>query len=406
MILYLEPFGGLAGDMLLAALLDLADERFRLEDLQAFAERILPGECRLALREVRRGGFRARLLEVATPESSAATERHLAELLELLECAGLAPRARAVAGGVLRRLAAAEAAVHGLSIDEVHFHEVGAVDTLIDVGGAALALERLGIERVLASVPYAGGGTLTCAHGELPVPAPGAAECLRGLPVRHGPGGERITPTGAALLAELVAEFEPACTFTVVEQGYGAGQRDPAQGPPNLVRVSLCRAESARGAPPATVWQLECNLDDATGEEIAFLLRELRAAGALDAWTVPIQMKKERPGAIVCALARPADRAALETVVFAHSPTLGVRWGARERTECGRSELTLEIEGRPVRIKVRRRPSGELEALDCSPEHEDLAELARSSGRSIRSLERQAIEQALAELARRVSEPH
>ncbi len=401
MILHLEPFGGLAGDMLLAALLDLSDERFTLADLRSLAEALVPGECRLSLREVRRGGLRARSLEVTTEESARPPERHLADLLALLEACPLAPLPRARAERVLRRLAEAEATVHALPVEEVHFHEVGAVDTLVDVCGAALALERLGIERVLSSAPFVGGGTVTCAHGELPVPAPGAAECLRGIPVRRGAGGERVTPTGAALLAELVDAFDPVETLTVFRQGYGAGQRDPPEGPPNLLRVSLCEPASARPEGQRTaVWQLECNLDDATGEEIAFLLQALRAEGALDAWSLPAQMKKDRPGSIVCALVRPADRLRLERIVFAHSPTLGVRWSERERTECAREEILVELEGRRVRVKVRRRASGELGALDLSPEHDDLAELARASGRPLRALERQAVELAMASLRR------
>src|SRR5262245_9014679 len=198
--------------MLLAGLLDL-DAGFDLRDLEELARALVPGECTLTVSEVERGGFRARALDVHTAESHHAPHRHLPELVELLGRATLSPAARACATRVLERLALAEAAVHGLPVEEVHFHEVGAVDTLIDVAGAALALERLGVRRVLATTPYVGGGTVRCAHGELPVPAPGTAELLRGIPVRRGPGGERLTPTGAALLAELVEEWSPTQTL-------------------------------------------------------------------------------------------------------------------------------------------------------------------------------------------------
>jgi hypothetical protein len=400
-ILLLEPFGGLAGDMLLAALLDLDDQRLRLADLAELADSLVPGACTLRLGTVERGGFRARALEVRTPESARPPERHLSDLLALVEASSLSPSARARSARVLERLARAEARVHGVALEDVHFHEVGAVDTLVDVCGAALALERLGVERVLASTPYVGGGTVTCAHGVLPVPAPGAAELLQGIPVQRGPGGERVTPTGAALLRELVDEFEPEQGLTVLASGYGAGQRDPELGPPNLLRASLCDARP--GPQRARVLQLECNLDDATGEELAFLLGELRTAGALDAWAVPVQMKKERPGAIVSALCRPAGRAALERVLFAHSPALGLRWSACERTECEREELTIQLEGRPVRVKRRLAPGASRGSppgpLDLSPEHEDLAALARETGRPLRALEGAAIAQALARLA-------
>jgi hypothetical protein len=282
----------------------------------------------------------------------------------------------------------------------VHFHEVGAVDTLIDVCGAALALERLGVERVLATTPYVGGGTVRCAHGELPVPAPGTAELLRGIPVRRGPGGERVTPTGAALLAELVERYEPEEALVVERTGLGGGQREPELGPPNFVRVSLCRAAESPSGGRHEVWQLECNLDDATGEELAFLADELRSAGALDAWSVPVQMKKGRPGAMVQALARPGEREALERVLFRHTPALGVRWLRSERTELEREELVIELHGARVRVKRRRWQEGEPSALDLSPEHEDLAALARAIGRDLRSLEREAIERARGQLAR------
>jgi uncharacterized protein (TIGR00299 family) protein len=278
-------------------------------------------------------------------------------------------------------------------VEEVHFHEVGAVDTLIDVCGAVLALERLGVRRAYGTTPYVGGGCVQAAHGELPVPAPGTAELLRGMPQRRGPGGERVTPTGAAWLAELV-DFGPVPGLIVERQGYGAGQRDPEEGPPNLVRISLCR--SARHAEQRSeLWQLECNLDDVTGEELGFLGGVLRQAGALDVWTVPVQMKKDRPGVVLQALCRPEQRPEIERLVFAHTPTLGLRWLPCERTECAREELTVELEGARVRVKLRRRPTGELAREDLSAEHEDLAGLARATGRGLRTLEQAALEVAL-----------
>ena len=225
--LYIEPFGGMAGDMLLAALLDLRQPAFDLEALRSLAGALVPGECRLALEEVKRGSLRALALEVRTPESERAPERHLSDLLEMVDGSPLGAEARARASAVLRRLAEAEARVHGVPVERVHFHEVGAVDTLIDVCGAALALERLEVERVVASTPYVGDGIVRCAHGEMPVPAPGTAALLRGLSARHGPGGERLTPTGAALLAELVDAFDPEESLRAEATGYGAGARDP-----------------------------------------------------------------------------------------------------------------------------------------------------------------------------------
>ncbi|MSR63279.1 MAG: nickel pincer cofactor biosynthesis protein LarC [Planctomycetes bacterium] len=398
MILFIEPSGGLAGDMFLAALLDLEDPRFTLPDLEVLARALVPESLRLVCATAERGGFRVRTLDVRTDESEDPPHRHLAELLERLEASPLSAAARARAGRILRRLAEAEARVHGVDVEEVHFHEVGAIDTLIDVGGAALALERLGIERVLATTPYVGGGTVRCAHGELPVPAPGTAELLRGLPQRRGPGGERVTPTGAALLAELVERFEPEEALIVERAGLGGGQRDPEEGPANFVRVSLCTAPRGAEGARRAVDQLECNLDDASGEELGFLVEELRAAGALDAWIVAVQMKKGRPGSMLQALCRPAGRAALEGVLFAHSPTLGLRWIRCERVELEREAFALELHGQSVRMKLRRRAGEPMSDLDLSAEHDDLARLARATGRDLRSLEREALAAARARL--------
>ena len=390
--LYLEPFGGMAGDMLLAALLDLEQASFTLDHLRELAEALVPGACTLAREEVRAGAFRASRLHLRTPEGDHPPTRHLADLLALVGKSPLDARGKGTAGAVLGRLARAEARVHGVGIEEVHFHEVGAVDTLVDVCGAIHALDLLGVDEVRASVPYLGGGQIAGAHGTMPVPAPGTAEILRGLPGRHGEGGERVTPTGAALLAELATEVGGTFAFTPRAIGYGTGTRECTTGPPNLLRVQL--GDRLGGAPGRrTAHLLECNLDDTTGEEVGFLLGALRGAGALEAWSAAVQMKKDRPGVVVSALCRAETRAALEAVVFLHSPSLGVRWSETERTECGREllevELAGEFAGRVVRVKRRLRPGGGSPAsgFDLSPEYDDLALLARETGRSLRELE-------------------
>ena len=398
-ILYLEPFGGMAGDMLLAALLDLDHDAFGIDDLRDLAASLVPGECTLEREEVHRGAFRATLLRVETAESAHPPCRHLGDHLALLEESPLREAGRERAAAVLRRLAEAEARVHGVSIEGIHFHEVGAVDTLIDVCGAVLALERLGVEEVRAAVPFVGGGTIRGSHGEMPVPAPGTAEILRGVPQRHGPGGERMTPTGAALLVELASEIGAPLELIPTAVGYGAGRREDDTGPANLLRVQLGR-EKPSGASRRRVSLLEFNLDDATGEEVGFLLGELRRAGALEAWSVPVQMKKDRPGIVISALARDELRGALESAAFTHSPTLGLRWSACERVECEREILDVDLggdlAGRSVRVKRRHRPDGApaTSSLDLSPEHDDLARLARETGRSLRELEERAIEAA------------
>lgn len=396
--LYIEPHGGLAGDMLLAAILDLGDPRFELGVLEGLAAALVPGEAALELSRVERGGLSASHLRVYTPESAHAPHRHLADLLRLLDGADLPDRARELAAAVLTRLARAEARVHGVDVEAVHFHEVGAVDTLIDVCGVALAMERLGVERVCSAAPITGEGSVHCAHGVMPVPAPAVCELLRGRPLRvTGGEGERLTPTAAALLAELTTEFGGAGDFIAEAVGYGGGAREFEAGPPNLARVQLGRSTSAAGG--AEAWLLEVQLDDATGEELGLCVQALREAGALDVWTQALQMKKDRPGVLLSALGRLGDRPRLEGVVFEHTPTLGLRWTRVERTECPRQALELELEGQRLRLQLRQRPEypgrtpfGE---RDVFVEYEDLVRLARHRGWSLREAERRAVAQAL-----------
>ena len=398
--LLVEPFGGIAGDMFLAALLDLGDARFTLADLQGFARALLPGECELRARRVQRGTLAAQLFEVRTGEGSDPPHRHLGDLLELVGRAPWSTRARARAEQVFRRIAEAEARVHGTTVEAVQFHEVGAVDSIVDVCGAAWALERLGVEHLVASPPLLGEGTVRCAHGEMPVPAPGTAEILRGLPTRPGGGpGERTTPTGAALLAAWAEDFEPPADFCAHGVGYGAGQRDFAQGPPNLLRVQL-GSRAAAGAPRREAWLLEVNLDDARGEAIGFCVQELRAAGALEVWTASVAMKKDRPGVVITALCRAPERAALEAVVFRHTPTLGVRWTRCERSECAREPLEVALEGHSARVVVRRRPGAEARPARCDlfPEYDDVARLARELERPFAEVERALAERAARDL--------
>ncbi|MEM1449109.1 MAG: nickel pincer cofactor biosynthesis protein LarC [Planctomycetota bacterium] len=411
--LLVEPFGGMAGDMLLAALLDLDDARFQRTDLQAFADSVVPGEARLSAETVWRGSMSGTHLEVVTPESGAAPHRGLAELGAIVDRSALSPGARTFTMAVLRRIAEAEGWVHGCAPEEVHFHEVGAVDTIVDVGGAALALDRLGIERAYATPPLLGSGTVRCAHGEMPVPAPATAEILRGLPHRTGGGGgERCTPTGAALLVELARLGRetggsvdasprfgpPAGVWETGSIGYGAGTRDPSEGPPNLLRVQTGRAGDAPSAgleAAHSVDEVRVNLDDMTPEEIGDLVVALRDAGALEVWTSAVAMKKDRPGVLLTALVRAADRPAIVAILFELSSTFGVRWSPVERVEAGRSFRTVEVEGVTVRIKVRARPAHPGRTADGAHdlfcEHDDVAALARQLSIPLREARARAL---------------
>lgn len=398
--LYVEAFGGLAGDMFLAALLDLGDERFTLPELQRALGALVPGGCRLELTTAWRGNLSGKHLDVRTDESGTQPHRGFADLKQIVQASSLARLAQERALAVLWRIAVAEGRVHGCAPEEIHFHEIGAVDTLVDVCGAALALERLGITRVFASPPLVGSGTVKCAHGEMPVPAPAVAELLRGRELRQGGGGERLTPTGAALLAELTESFVAPASFRAARIGYGAGTRDPQEGPPNLCRVQLGTSVGSEVASPARAQAFlgELQLDDMTGEEVGVALGALRSAGALDVWWSPVAMKKDRPGVLVSFLAREELRVKLEAAVFEHTTSLGLRWRPVERVECGRDVLEVDVEGQKVRVKHRvrpeypgRSPDGE---RDLSPEHDDVVRVAAALRLSLREVERRAIDAA------------
>ena len=393
--LWLDPFGGMAGDMFLAGLLDLDRPQFALEHLQALAEDLLPGEAQLASSQVLRQGIAGRHLEVRTSETDSAPHRGLADLLQRIEASSLlGARAKELAGLVLRKLAEAEGRVHGQSPETIHFHEVGAVDTLIDVCGAAYALQVIGVARLHVSPPLLGSGTVKCAHGVLPVPPPATAELLRGWPVRMGGGGgERVTPTGAALIAAWGTSAQDSGARVIAALGYGAGTRDPKsdQGPANLLRVMY--TESAQGVEKASIWQMQVNLDDMTGEDLGHCVAALRGAGALDVWTASIDMKKDRPGTLLSVLVKGELRASMEQLVFQHSSTFGLRWTRVERTECERRFDTLSIEGHDVAFKIRKRPGAgpEVLASDVFPEFEDLRHLAKAWGEPIWEARRRAI---------------
>jgi len=396
MTLYIEPFGGFAGDMFLGALLDLGDERFGFADLEALARELVGTECELEHERTRRGSIAGTHFRLRTPESADPPHRHLSDLIELLGRAPLSEGTRSRCVKALTLLAEAEARVHDIPVDHVHFHEVGAVDTLVDIAGAMLALERLGIERVHASAPLAGEGLVRCAHGEMPVPAPAVVELLAGVEYSTGGGCERLTPTGACVLMTIVDEWAPPASFRPVRAGYGAGTKETSVGPPNLCRVQLGEGAAAPvGRQRTLVWQVECNLDDTTGEELGWCLAGPREAGALDAWSAPVGMKKGRPGVVVSALSRHEDKAAIEEVLFSRTPTLGVRWREVERSECGRDELLVEVLGRSVRVK-RRLGAAELGVADLSPEQDDLEALAQESGLPLREVGRLVVEAALA----------
>ena len=290
--LYYDCFAGIAGDMHLGALLDLGVEESHLR--AELAKLRVPG-WDLSVLRTRRGGIAATCAEVLTCDCDP-PQRHLADVLAILQASALEPAVKARAEAVFRRLAEAEGAVHGIPAESAHFHEVGAVDALIDIVGAAIALERLAPDRILCSTVELGSGLVHCAHGTLPVPAPATEELLRGVPTRRGGvPHEATTPTGAAILRTLVDSFTDVPRLMVSAIGHGAGRRD---GPiPNVLRVLLCdEPDSATGpADQVSLVLLECNIDDMSPELYEHALGRLFEQGALDAWLTPIN-RRAAPG--------------------------------------------------------------------------------------------------------------
>jgi len=382
-ILYLDCGMGAAGDMLGAALLALVDEREQILDTLNAA---LGAKAVVRAEEKDSCGVRGLRLRVdvgGDEEGEPIRREHastsIGEIRAFLRDLPLSGRVRADALAVFDSLAEAESAVHGCEMENVHFHELGTIDALSDVLLTCLLMEKLAPERVLASPVNVGGGTVKCAHGVLPVPAPATERLLRGLPCYEGEiKSELCTPTGAALLRHFVAGFGPLPPMRVERCGFGLGKKDFAR--LNALRAFWGESEESGGS--ERLVELDCNVDDMTGEEIAFACERLFAAGALDVWTSPIGMKKSRPGVLLSCLGREGDRAALLESLFRHTTTLGVRARPCERYALARSVRTEQTPFGDLRVKRAEGFGVTREKF----EYEDLAAAAREQGLSLREL--------------------
>jgi uncharacterized protein (TIGR00299 family) protein len=370
-VLYIDPFGGAAGDMLLAALLDAGADRRRLEEVLAGIG--LAG-WRLEASRERRHGLAGTRVSVHVEEGGHPARR-LRDVESLLAAAALPESVRARALGAFRRLFAAEAEVHGVAVGEVHLHELSATDAVVDIVGVCAAVELLGVEAVECGPVPVGSGTVRTAHGLLPVPPPAVAALLRGIPLAsHAAEGEMTTPTGATLLATLVTGFGPVPSGRIAALGVGFGTREFA-GLPNLLRVMVLEREARPVGRPMVL--LEMTLDDVTGETLGSLLERLREAGALDAWCLPGTGRKGRPVVELRALLDPAAVSAVSAVLFGEGATLGVRL-----VECTRPELerrTIDVSTRygtvPVKLGIF-----EGKVVSAKPEHDAVRAAARRAG--------------------------
>ena len=396
-VIYLDCSMGAAGDMLMAALYEL------LDDKQAFLDTMrglgLPGIEISAEPAVKCGitGTHMKVLVHGSEELDALHdhlhehahehshdhEHHhhtgLHEIEHLLSHLDLPQTVRDDALAVYHRIAEAESKVHGRPVDQIHFHEVGTLDALADVVGVCLLMHLLAPEKVYASSVHVGCGQVKCAHGILPVPAPATALLLAGVPIYGGViQGELCTPTGAALLTHFVTKFGELPAMRLLKSGYGMGTKDfPAA---NCVRAML----GEQDAPTEEILELSCNLDDCTGEAIGFAMERLLDAGALDVYWTSVGMKKNRPGILLTCMCRPLDREKMVELLFRHTTTLGVRESAFRRYTLSRESKTIQTPDGDIRVKVS---TGYGVARE-KPEFEDLAKIARETGKSLSDLQK------------------
>ncbi len=431
-IAYLDCFSGISGDMFLGALVDTGVSPKLLEDTVA----ALDIGARLEISRVTRGGISATKVDVyANGEKELPREvfweqrdshshehdhnhghdpshahskkdhddphahgRSLTEIRRIIEKALISSSARATAIRIFEALGGAEAEIHATAIDRVHFHEVGAVDAMVDIVCAAVGAEALAVDEWVCSPLNVGGGTVKCAHGTLPVPAPATLKLLRDAPVySSGPQLELVTPTGAAIVRTLASRFASFPSMKIDHAGYGAGSRDFPQHP-NLLRITVGEAivAVADGAKATattsneTITVLEANLDDLSPQVLAYAMERLLGAGALDVFSVPVQMKKGRQGALLTVLGKPEDADSLTKLIFAETTTLGVRRREEQRQILSRRWETVDTTWGPVRIKIANMNGS---VSNYAPEYEDCRTLAEAQRVPLRTVIQEAIQQ-------------
>ena len=417
MILYVDAVGGVAGDMFLAALIDAGAP---LEAVNAgLATLGIPGLRAAATRTARHSiacchvtitwdDLDAHIGEHADRDHDGALHgdhdhrganrpehQSYAHIRKMIEAASLKGAVKARAQDIFRRLAEAEAKLHGTSIDEVHFHEVGAQDTIGDIVGAAIALDLLGIDEVVCSPMPVGRGFVRAAHGRLPLPAPATIALLVGVPIVGVEiDRELVTPSGAAIVASIGSSFGAFPSMVASAVGYGAGTADFAERP-NIVRavVGTAIASGPTAAPGADVVVIETNLDDCLPEFVPDAAAAAMRAGALDVWTTPAQMKKGRPGFVLHAIARPADQDRVAQALLTETSALGVRISWHRRVELERSWVTVDVGGETVRVKLGSQGAT---VVNVAPEHDDCASVAAALSLRVKDVYAKALTGALA----------
>ncbi len=383
----LDPFSGIAGDMMLGALIDVGLDA---DWLRALPARLALDQVTVRIERVKRGDISCAKVDFDIPPQPHG--RHIRDIRNLVDAAGVPEGVRERSNRAFTAIAESEGEIHGVPAERVHLHEVGAVDAILDIVGSIWGLEQLGVERVYCGPIALGDGTVRAAHGILPVPAPATLKLLEGHPVRPGPegAGELVTPTGAALVRVLSAGPPPA-QYVPVRSGFGAGTKD-FKGRANALRIVIAEVDSDRGAVRTEeVVQLTADIDDMEPEALAAAADSLRTAGAMDVVTVPIVMKKGRLGSRLEVLVKPSDSRRMEDLVLQITTTIGVRRARIQRSVLAREVLTVGVPGEEIRVKLVGLPTGGVRA---KPEFADVAKVALASGRSVDSVSRQAREMA------------
>ena len=375
--LYFDCFAGASGDMILGALVaagadaEKLREQLQLLDVSNFDVRFST---------VDRSGISATRASVETEDETG--HRHLGTILKIIERSRLSDSVKSRASRIFTRLAEAEARVHNTSVEAVHFHEVGAMDAIIDVVGACVGFELLGVERFVSSPLHVGSGTVEMEHGRFPVPPPAVVELLRDVPTYATDiRGELVTPTGAAIISTVCKTYGPLPPMRVVSAGYGAGGRTYEKFP-NALRVFVGDADD--DAQSERLLMIETNLDDASPQIVGHVMDRAFGLGALDCYFTPVQMKKNRPGVLISILCRPADRDVLYGLLFEETTTLGVRSYEVERRALGREFVGVETEFGRVNVKVARRDG---RVVNLTPEYDDCREAALRAGVALRTVE-------------------
>ncbi len=385
-LLYIDCSSGAAGDMILAALIDAGAP---LEEVRQTIDRLnLPG-VELQVQPVRSYGIAA-MRAIVSVSQEQHTHRHLHDIVSIIEKAQLPPSIRDTSLAAFQRLAEAESRVHGIPIEDVHFHEIGAVDTIVDIVGSVAAVAHIAAKRIVCSALNTGSGTVRCAHGRLPVPAPATAELIRGVPA-YGSDipFELLTPTGAALLTTLADDFGPLPPMTIERIGSGTGTHDTGQ--PNLLRVFVGKSWTAQEEPVShlsgletdRVAVIETQIDDTTPECLAGVMEHVLAAGALDTVVLPAHMKKGRSGFWMQVLATPADLERFVRMLLTHTTTFGIRWRLENRIKLPREIRSIHTRFGPIRMKI-----GWIDGniVQAAPEYEDCRLAAERHGVPVRRI--------------------